>query len=168
MGANCRFAMAVHVLAVLAYKRGDCVSSVVLASSVNTNPVIVRRLLLTLQAADLVETRKGPGLGSRLSRPAARINLGEVYRAVELEDPFALPRKPPNLACPIGSRIRTVLEQVCERAWQAAERDLERITLASILESVTVGGEFPTGPPENLSRSGIEQNDRGRHNSKRP
>ncbi|MGH7971224.1 MAG: Rrf2 family transcriptional regulator, partial [Limisphaerales bacterium] len=94
--------MAVHVMAVMAYKQDGCVSSAVLASSVNTNPVIVRRLLLKLQGAGLVETLKGPGLGSRLSRGADRINLGEVYRAVELEEPFGFPPNRPNHACPIG------------------------------------------------------------------
>ena len=53
--------MAVHVLAVLAYQEGDRVTSALLASSVNTNPVIVRRLLLALQRARLVETGKGAG-----------------------------------------------------------------------------------------------------------
>ena len=48
--------MAVHVLAVLAYKEGDPVTSAMLAGSINTNPVIIRRLLLALQRAKLVET----------------------------------------------------------------------------------------------------------------
>ena len=43
---SCRFAVAVHVLAVLAYKEGEAVTSALLASSVNTNPVVIRRLLL--------------------------------------------------------------------------------------------------------------------------
>ena len=85
--------MAVHVLAVLAYREGDPVTSARLAASVNTNPVIIRRLLLSLQKARLVETRKGAGAGSRLSRSPGRINLGEVYRAVEDVEPFATPAR---------------------------------------------------------------------------
>src|SRR2546426_5035705 len=101
MKASCRFAMAVHVLTVLAYKEGDRVSSGLLAASVNTNPVIIRRLLLALQQAKLIETHKGPGFGSRLSRSAARINLAQVYLAVEKEEAFVLPRRRPNDACPV-------------------------------------------------------------------
>ena len=157
MSANCRFVTAVHVLTVLAYKQGDCVSSAVLASSVNTNPVIVRRLLLTLQAANLVETRKGPGSGSRLSRPAARINLAEVYRAVELEEPFAFPRKQPNHACPIGQGIRAVLEQVCRRASKAVERDLGRITLASVLNGITVTRPVQQSPGKLVIGAGSDR-----------
>lgn len=55
--------MAVHVMTVLAYKEGDRVTSAFLAGSVNTNPVIIRRLLLALQRARLVETGKGARLG---------------------------------------------------------------------------------------------------------
>src|SRR5258707_11720814 len=99
MRTSCRFAIAVHVLAVLAYKEGDRVTSAMLAESVNTNPVIIRRLLLTLQRARLVDTRKGAGSGSRLSRSPRRINLAEIYRAVEGVEPFATPARKPNAAC---------------------------------------------------------------------
>jgi DNA-binding IscR family transcriptional regulator len=75
--------MAVHVLAVLAYQEGDRVTSAGLAGSINTNPVIIRRLLLALQKAGLVDTCRGAGSGSRLSRSPKRINLAEIYRAVE-------------------------------------------------------------------------------------
>src|SRR5437763_15538593 len=99
MRTSCRFAMAVHVLAVLAYKEGDRAASALLAASINTNPVIVRRLLLALQRAKLVETRKGAGCGSRLSRSPARINLAEVFRAVEHAKLFSIPARKPNAAC---------------------------------------------------------------------
>src|SRR5437870_12962868 len=100
MRTSCRFAMAVHVLAVLAYKEGDPVTSALLAAGVNTNPVVIRRLLLALQRAKLVETRKGVGLGSRLSRSPARINLAQVFRAFEAEESSAVPSRRPNHACP--------------------------------------------------------------------
>ncbi len=67
MRTSCRFAMAVHVLAILAYKEGDRVTSASLAGSINTHPVIVRRLLQSLKTARLVDTCKGAGAGSRLS-----------------------------------------------------------------------------------------------------
>ncbi len=133
--------MAVHVLAVLAYKDGDRVTSALLASSVNTNPVIIRRLLLALQRARLVDTRKGAGLGSRLSRSPARVNLGEVYRAVEDHECFVMTRGKPNHACPVGQCIQGALEKVFASAQEALERELARTTLASILDTVKAAGE---------------------------
>src|SRR5690242_2822106 len=136
MRTSCRFAMAVHVLAVLAYKEGDPVTSTLLATSVNTNPVIVRRLLLSLQRARLVETRKGAGSGSRLSRSPARINLAEIYRAVEDCEPFAAPSRKPNARCPVGNCIRDTLDKVFASAEAAMERDLEKTTLAGVIATV--------------------------------
>src|ERR1051325_8815607 len=106
MRTSCRFAMAVHVLTVLGYKEGDRVTSAFLASSVNTNPVVIRRLLLALQRARLIETRKGAGFGSRLSRSPARINLAEAFRAVEDDEAFTMPPGKPNAACPVGQCIQ--------------------------------------------------------------
>ena len=140
MRTSCRFAMAVHVLAVLAYKEGDRVTSALLAGSVNTNPVIVRRLLLALQRAKLVETRKGAGSGSRLSRSPGRINLAQIYRAVEGCEPFATPSRKPNAACPVGYCIRATLDRVFASAQEALERDLEKTTLATVIGAVKAAG----------------------------
>ena len=128
--------MALHVLALLAYRDGESLSSGRLAASVNTNPVIIRRLLLALQAAKIVQSRKGRGFGSRLSRPPGRINLAEVYQAVEGALPFARPRRRPNPACPVGKGIEAVLDTVFRSAQRALERDLARTRLVEVLEAV--------------------------------
>lgn len=135
MRTSCRFAMAVHVLAVLAYKDGDPVTSALLAGSVNTNPVIVRRLLLSLKRARLIETRKGVGAGSRLSRSPQRINLAQVYRAVEGCEPFTAPSRRPDSGCPVGNCIRETLAKVFASAESALEKDLEKTTLADVVRT---------------------------------
>jgi Rrf2 family protein len=140
MRTSCRFGMAVHVLAVLAYKEGDRVTSAFLAGSVNTHPVIIRRLLLSLQRARLVETCKGAGAGSRLSRSPGRINLGEVYRAVEDVEPFATSSRKPNAACPVGHCIREELDRIFASAQKALERDLEETSLADVINVVKTSG----------------------------
>ena len=132
--------MAVHVLAVLAYLEGDRVTSARLAGSVNTNPVIVRRLLLSLQKARLVETCKGVGAGSRLSRSPRRINLAEVYRAVEGAESFAQPARKPNAACPVGHCILETLAKLFASAQSALEKDLARTTLADVIQTVKASG----------------------------
>lgn len=124
------------MLAVLAYKAGEPVTSGLLASSVNTNPVVIRRLMLALQEAGFIETRKGAGRGSRLKRAPGRISLAEVYRAVETDEPFTLHSKRPNQACPVGHCIQAALERVFVSAEAALERELARTNLADVLESV--------------------------------
>lgn len=130
--------MAVHVLTVLAYKEGDRVTSAFLAGSVNTNPVIIRRLLLDLQRARLIETTKGAGAGSRLSRSPGRINLAEVFRAVEESETFARPSGKPNQACPVAQCMRAELDRVFASARRALERDLEQTTLGDLMEAARV------------------------------
>ena len=142
--------MAVHVLAVLAYKEGDRVTSAFLAGSVNTNPVIIRRLLLSLQRARLVDTCKGAGSGSRLNRSPGRINLAEVYRAVEEVEPFATPSRKPNTACPVGYCIRKELERIFASARTALERDLGKTTLADIIHAVKPPAPAPRKKPVDI------------------
>jgi Rrf2 family protein len=132
--------MAVHVLAVLAYKEGDRVTSAFLAGSVNTNPVTIRRLLLFLQRAKLVDTCKGAGSGSRLSRSPRRINMAEIYRSVEDSESFATPARKPSAACPVGHCILDALARVFASAQRTMERDLEKTTLADVIDVVKASG----------------------------
>jgi Rrf2 family protein len=132
--------MAVHVLAVLAYQEGDRVTSAALAGSINTNPVTVRRLLLSLQKAKLVDTCKGSGSGSRLSRSPRRVNMAEIYRSVEGSESFAIPSQKPSAACPVGRCILEALAKVFASAQSAMERDLEKTTLADVIDTVKASG----------------------------
>ena len=136
MRTSCRFAMAVHVLTLLAYKEGDRVTSAFLAASINTNPVIVRRLLLALQRAKLVDTCKGAGAGSRLNYAPRRINMAQIYRAVEEAETFGTPSRKPNPDCPVGQCMLKMLEEMFASAQRAMERDLEKTTLADVIEAV--------------------------------
>ena len=128
--------MAVHVLSVLAYKDGERVTSGLLASSVNTNPVVVRRLLLALQRGGLVETRKGVGSGSCLSRPPGKISLADIYRAVEAGQGLAMPPKKPNLDCPVGRCIQRTLSDVCSSVEEAVLKNLKKMTLGNVVQQV--------------------------------
>lgn len=136
MRTSCRFAMAVHVLTLLAYKEGDRVSSSYLAGSINTNPVIVRRLLLALQRAKLVDTAKGAGSGSRLNCSPKRIDMAQVYRAVEAAEAFKTPTRKPKADCPVGQCMKEELEKIFKSAENAMEQDLGKTTLADVIEVV--------------------------------
>ena len=96
----------------------------------------MRRLLLALQKAKLVETGKGAGSGSRLSRSPARINMAEVYRAVEDVEAFAKPSRKSSAACPVGNCMMSILDKIFTSAQSAMERDLEKTTLAGVITQV--------------------------------
>src|SRR5664279_3192542 len=91
MAANFRFATGVHTLVLLAAEPEILQTSNDIARKLNTNPVVIRRVLASLQKAELVSSQKGPSGGSRLSRPAKSITLRDIYRAVENGDIFHSP-----------------------------------------------------------------------------
>jgi len=137
MVSSCRFAFAVHVLAVLALKReGGGVCSELLARSVNTNPVIIRRLLTRLKSAGLVTIQKGSGGGASLVAAPAEITLDAIYRAVEPGASFAQHPQQPNKRCPVGAGIERVLDEVFSSAQSALESALARRTLADVLAAM--------------------------------
>jgi DNA-binding IscR family transcriptional regulator len=78
MSGNSRFPVAVHVLTALAYRDGESLSSTRLAESVRTNPVVIRRLLIRLGKAGLVEAQVGKSGGVRLARRPESITLLHV------------------------------------------------------------------------------------------
>src|SRR5947209_16981319 len=99
MVASSRFAVALHVLVALAHGSESGATSEQLATSVSTNPVVVRRILGALVRAGLVSGQGGRSGGYRLARDPSRIRLSDVHRAVEPQGVLALHENPENKAC---------------------------------------------------------------------
>jgi len=132
MTGNTRFAVSVHMLAYLAYRQGSAVPSAEIASSVDTNPVVIRRLLSALVKAQLVTAQKGAAGGFSLATPAENISLRDIYRAVEPKPGHGLAHFAPNTKCPVGAKIHSILEGVFAKAQASMEGELARVTLAQI------------------------------------
>jgi len=133
--SSSRFAVAVHVLALMARAGNESVKSEGVGASVNTNPVVIRRLLCELRHANLVVSQKGATGGSKLARRPEDITLLDVYRAVEGRDVFCLQRHPRGVDCPIGHGVETVLQSVLGEVNSAVEQVLARRTVNDVLES---------------------------------
>jgi Rrf2 family protein len=133
---NSRFAVAVHILTLLEQQQGEPVTSEYIAGSVNTNPSLVRRLGGMLAKAGLTTSQLGSGGGTLLAKPASRITLRDVYRAVDEGELFAMHRERPNPACPVGRNIQAALEGHIDSAAAALEDELGRVTIADVLADV--------------------------------
>jgi DNA-binding IscR family transcriptional regulator len=134
-----RFAVAIHILMLLATNQaageGSApATSLCLARSVNTNPVVVRRITRQLARAGLIWVRRGPG-GAALLRPPEAISLCDVWRAVNpgCGRPLLPVHARPDPGCPVGARIGLVLGQAFGAAETALQDALGRTTLASLL-----------------------------------
>src|SRR6266705_512296 len=137
MFANSHFALATHVVTALAVRGdGPPVTSTDLAQSVNTNPSFLRTLLRQLRRAGLIEWALGEGGGARLARPASRLTLADVYRAVERRPPVPLHRCPPSQRCVVGRNILPVLDVVVRDVESAALDRLARTTIADLAARV--------------------------------
>ena len=128
---NTQFAVAVHVLTLLAGAPEEVLSSELLAGSVGANPVHVRRVLGTLRRSGLVASRPGAGGGWQLQRAADAITLADVWRAVQGDDPLlGLHGAAPE--CTVGQRIEGALGDVDRRAARAVEKELARTTVRDL------------------------------------
>ncbi|OGX90958.1 Rrf2 family transcriptional regulator [Hymenobacter coccineus] len=137
MQISSRFSVAVHVLTLLADNpAGELLTSDRLAGSVNTNPVVIRRILGQLKKAGLVEVRAAAG-GTYLRRDPATLTLLDVYRAVDVvEGALFSVHEHPNPHCAMGRHIQAALDGTLARAQAALERELAATTLAQVVASV--------------------------------
>jgi Rrf2 family protein len=133
---NCRFTFAVHVMAVLALEKAECCPSSRLAQTVNTNPVVIRRLLIELQQAGLISTFRGPHGGALLTRKPEEVTLREIHHAVDRGNTFGTHPNAPSAECPVGKKIIRVMERIQDRANRALARELEKTTLADVLRDL--------------------------------
>lgn len=136
MPASSRFAVAVHTLTLLASKGDAPLKSEQIAASVNTNAVVIRRILCALAGAGLVASQTGAAGGTRLARPPARITLLDVRRALEEGGAFSLHRRAPDRRCHVGMSIGQVLEGVLREVDVAIERVLDGVTIEDVLRKI--------------------------------
>ncbi|MDQ0857637.1 Rrf2 family protein [Bacillus sp. V2I10] len=132
-----RFTIAVHILSLIKQNPPSDCTSEFMAGSVNTNPVIIRKILSYLKKAGLVEVRRGAG-GAYLLKELHDITLLEVYRAVQVveEDKLFHFHEKPNPDCPIGANIQSVLELILVQAQEAMEQVLESITMDQLFTTL--------------------------------
>jgi DNA-binding IscR family transcriptional regulator len=137
MSDSQRFPVAAHALAYLAHKgaysAAEAAPSAVLAASVPTNPVVVRRVTALLAKAGLIATRPGASGGAWLLKQPEEISLDAVLRAVH---GCAQLGSPPAGAkgCPVSEHIPRQVAKALTAADRAAGAALAKITIADLLD----------------------------------
>lgn len=134
MQISSRFTLAVHIFACIdTFQDNYKVTSDFIAKSTNVNPVIIRKILLQLKGAGLVEVARGTG-GTKITRALSDITFLDIYRAVEcIEDNRLFHfHENPNTDCPVGRNIHNVLDDKLQRVQAAMEQELQTITLQDV------------------------------------
>ncbi|WP_440111318.1 Rrf2 family transcriptional regulator [Paenibacillus sp. QZ-Y1] len=131
-----RFSIAVHTLSLIAVAPNECTGDFI-AQSVNTNPVIIRRIMSKLKQASLIDVRSGVG-GAFLLKEPSDITLLDVYHALEVVEDGQLFNfhKHPNPNCPVGSMIEQSLRAELIEAQLAMEGRLKRVTIQQMMDQV--------------------------------
>jgi Rrf2 family protein len=137
MSVNSRMTIGLHVLSFMASaarKRADPVTSERIARSVNTNPVVIRRMLGALRRGGLVRSYRGANAGWTLAKRPEAITLLDVYKAVHDEPLFGLHASPPNPKCPIARGLPVALRNVYGALEEELRRQLARTSVDEVLD----------------------------------
>lgn len=113
-------------------------SSENLALSVNTNPVVIRRLLSQLKKAGLVETRHGVA-GSNLTAKPENITLLDVFNAVKKEEDSIFDiHQDTNQNCYVGANIREAINPILQNIEDIIQDKLSKYTLYDVIEPIAI------------------------------
>ncbi|HBA69420.1 MAG TPA: transcriptional regulator [Lachnospiraceae bacterium] len=138
MQISSRFTIAIHIFSCMeTFGKEYKITSDFLASSINVNPVIIRKILSQLKNAGLIEVARGTG-GTTAARPIDQITFYDVYLAVDLLEEGELFHfhDNPNPNCPVGRNIHAVLDDKLEHIQEAMENEMKRYTIADVAKDI--------------------------------
>ena len=137
MQITSKFTVAIHTLLVVdTFGKEIKTTSEFIASSVNVNPVVIRRTLQSLKKADLIEVKAGSG-GASIKKDLKDITLYDVYVAMEcLEGGLFHFHENPNPKCPVGKNIHSVLDTHLLHAQVDMENELKKVTMFDLKDNL--------------------------------
>lgn len=138
MKVSTRFSDSIHILAFIEIFKGKLpLTSDNIASSIETSPVVVRRLMSKLRKTKLIQTVHGSA-DPKLTEKPADISLYDILLAVEgPQHLFTIDQKT-NPKCIVGGNIQATLEEYYQQAETAAEAKLDATSLQDILDTIMV------------------------------
>lgn len=109
MKRDSRLSGVLHVLLHMAEMKGP-VTSETMALAMQTNPVVVRRIMAGLREAGLVRSEKGHGGGWTIGRDLAAITLRDIYDALGQPDLFAIGNRTESPGCLVEQAVNAALD----------------------------------------------------------
>ena len=105
--------------------------------SINTNSVIIRKILTKLKSAGLITVARGTG-GIEVIKPLKEITFYDVYVAIEpLENNELFNfHKNPNKECPVGKNIHKLLDRKLETIQKVMEDEMKKYTLEGLKDEM--------------------------------
>ena len=138
MQISSRFTVALHIFTCVdVFKDEYKVTSDFLAGSINTNPVIIRKILSQLKNAGLIKVARGTG-GTEVTRDLSDITFYDVYKAIEPLENGDLFRfhEAPNPECPVGRNIHALLDDKLKDIQNVMEDRMREYSLQDLREGI--------------------------------
>ena len=133
MRQDSRLSGVLHILIHLA-ETDALVPSEKLALAMQTNAVVVRRVMAGLRDAGLVRSGKGHGGGWSLARDPAEVTLRDVYVALGSPEPFAMGHRSEAPTCLVEQAVNGALDDAFRDAEALLLARMERVTLAMLAD----------------------------------
>lgn len=138
MSITTRFSVGIHILALLDIYQDEVTSSSFIASSVNTNPAVIRKSMSLLKAAGLIDVRPGVA-GARLAKTPEQIPLLAVYEAVYADNQsqalFDI-HQDTNERCLVGRNIQSAINPILRRVEDSLKEKLKSATIADVIKQI--------------------------------
>ncbi|UII57561.1 Rrf2 family transcriptional regulator [Cytobacillus spongiae] len=137
MSISSRFSVGIHILSLLELNKEGVNTSEFIASSVNTNAVVIRKIMGMLKTAGLISVRPGVA-GAKLAKSLDDISLLDVYKAVNVvqEQELFSVHDNPNPSCPVGRNIQDTITPLLANAQFALEKALANVTLDDVVKDI--------------------------------
>ena len=131
MTKDSRLSGVLHALLHLAQADGP-VTSEQLARTMQTNPVVMRRLMAGLRAAGFVASEKGHGGGWVLGVSLSRLTLGDIHEALGSPALLAVGHRDEQPSCLVEQAVNHALDSAYREAEALLLKRLHSVTLAAL------------------------------------
>lgn len=124
-----KFAISIHILTLLAKFPDDYLSSEFIASSINLNPVLVRKEIANLKKNQIVMSKEGKNGGTKLNVSPSKVTLKQIFESTFEEISLGYSKNEPNPKCPVGREINQNLSALYTKLNDSVMKQLESTTL---------------------------------------
>ena len=132
MKKNSRVSLALHALAHLVKQRAP-ITSEDLGKCLQTNPVVVRRVLGALKKAGIVDSEKGHGGGWTVAKLPQQISFSEVFAALDEKLLPEAPELDQGEQCLIMKTLALIMSDFLRDAETLLDTRLKQISIHDIV-----------------------------------
>jgi DNA-binding IscR family transcriptional regulator len=104
-------------------------SSEFIASSINLNPVLVRKEIANLKKNQIVMSKEGKNGGAKLNVSPSKVTLKQIFEFTFEEISLGYSKNEPNPKCPVGREINQNLSTLYTKLNDSVMKQLESTTL---------------------------------------